>query len=319
MAKRTEGMLIPNLRKAQNVNGNPMKATTHIFAIAILLLFISCRQANEKKTVAANHSDTKTFVDKKEEERLEKRKQIDEQEKLDSINDDKVLSEAIKIVEQRKGQDRYKMSYVSTMPDSSYQVDVDIKSDFYFSNELPNLIIRRTTPSSIYIDIFLKKNQLYQKILFHKQWALEYTSDTIRDINGDGLKDFVVNWYGRTGCCLKAFSNVYLLRSDKKSFSNSFEFINPTFSPKEQIVRGVCYGHPGETEMYKYKWNKEAVDTIEYIYYEKNGKGEKTGKFIISNNLPYSDNHKVLKRLSFMPAEYRKIEGYDWFTDNLTL
>lgn len=294
-----------------------MKAITHVFTIGIILLFISCGQANEKKTVAAKHSDsTKAFVDNKEEERLAKRKQIEEQEKPDSINDDKVLSEAIRIAEQRKTQDRFKISYVATMPDSSYQVNVDIKSGFYFSGELPNLIIKRTISGSVYIDVFLKINQLYQKVLSHKQWALEYTGDTIRDINGDGLKDFVVNWYGSTGCCLKAFSNVYLLRSDKKSFSASFEFINPTFSPKEKIVRGVCYGHPGETEMYKYKWNKEVIDTIEYIYYEKNDKGEKTGKFIVSNNLSYRNNHKVLKRLSYMPAEYRKIEGYDWFTGN---
>ena len=34
------------------------------------------------------------------------------------------------------------------------------------------------------------------------------------------------------------------------TFSKNFEFINPTFSPKEKIIRGICYGHPGETEMY---------------------------------------------------------------------
>jgi len=80
---------------------------------------------------------------------------------------------------------------------------------------------------------------------------MEYINDTIRDINGDGFNDFVVNWYGSNGCCLKAFSNVYLLRPDKKIFSNNLEFINPTFSPTEKIIRGVCYGYPGETEMYK--------------------------------------------------------------------
>ena len=294
-----------------------MKATTHIIVFAIILLFISCG-TKEKKKVAANQSDTtKTIVDKIEEERLEKRKQIEEQERLDSLNDDKVLSEAIKIAEKYKTQNRFKRNYVATMPDSSYQVEVDIKSGFYFSKDFPHLIIRRTTPSSVYIDIFSKTNNQFQKVLSHEQWTLEYTSDNIRDINGDGLKDYVVNWYGNTGCCLKAFSNVYLQRADKKSFSNSFEFINPTFSPKEQIIRGVCYGHPGETELYKYKWNKEAVDTVEYIYYEKNDKGEKTGKLNVSNNLPYSASHKVLKRLNYMPAEYRNIEGYDWFTDNL--
>jgi hypothetical protein len=288
-----------------------MKATSYLLAIAITLLLISCGQVNEKKAVATNHSDTTKTFDIKEQERLRKRKQIEEREMLDSLNDDKVLSEALKIAEQRKAQDRFRKSFVATMPDSSYEVDVDISSGFYFSTELPHLIIRRTTPSSVYIDIFSKADKQFHKVLSHEQWTLEYTGDTIRDINGDGLKDFVVNWYGNTGCCLKAFSDVYLQRRDNKSFSNSFEFINPTFSPKEQIVRGVCYGHPGETEMYKYKWNKETLDTLEYIYYEKNDKGKKTGKLIVSNNLPYSYNYRVLKRLSYMPAEYKKIEGYD--------
>jgi len=302
----------------RTVSGNRMKATASIFKIAIVLLFISCGQSNEKKTSISNYRDTsKTFVDAKEQERLEKRKQIEVQERIDSINADKILGEALKVAEQHKAQDKFEKSYVETMPDSSYQVEVEISSGFYFSSKFPHLIIRRKTPSSIYIDIFSKNDKQFQKVISHEQWILEYTGDTIRDINGDGLKDFIVNWYGSTGCCLKGFSNVYLQRLDKKTFSNSFEFINPTFSPKEQIIRGVCYGHPGETEMYKYKWNKETVDTVEYIYYEKNDKGAKTGKLIVSNNLPYSDNHKVLKRLSHMPVEYRKIEGYDWFTDNL--
>lgn len=143
---------------------------------------------------------------------------------------------------------------------------------------------------------------------------MTYVNDTIRDINGDGLNDFVVNWYGSSGCCLKAFSNVYLLHSDKKTFSINFEFINPTFSPKEKIIRGVCYGHPSDTEMYKYKWNGEVVDTLEYICYEKDDKGNKTGKIIISTDVPYGKKFKVIKRLNSVPYEYTSIEGYDWFT-----
>ena len=119
----------------------------------------------------------------------------------------------------------------------------------------------------------------------------------IQNINRDLLKDFVVNWYGNTGCCLKAFSNVYLLRTAQKTFSNNFEFINPTFSPKEKIIRGICYGHPGETEMYKYKWNHEKVDTLEYISDEKNEQGAKIGKVIVAADQPHGSNLKILKRI----------------------
>ena len=67
---------------------------------------------------------------------------------------------------------------------------------------------------------------------------MEYVNKTIQDINGDDIDDSVVNWYGNTGCCLNAFSNVYLLRTDQKTFSNNFEFMNPTFYPKKKIIRG---------------------------------------------------------------------------------
>ena len=66
--------------------------------------------------------------------------------------------------------------------------------------------------------------------------------------------------------------------------------------------------------MYKYKWNGEKVDTLEYISYEKNQKGFKTGKIIISSERPFGENFKVLKRINSVPKEYKLIDGYEWFT-----
>jgi len=95
-----------------------------------------------------------------------------------------------------------------------------------------------------------------------------------------------------------------------------FEFINPTFSPKERLIRGVCYGHPGETEMYKYKWRGEQIDTLEFVSFEKTAKGVKTGKIIISDRRPGKNNSNVLKILNSVPDEYIGIYGYEWFTEN---
>jgi hypothetical protein len=292
-----------------------MRATLHIFTFGLLVTFFSCGQPNDKGNTAVITTDTlQASRDKKEEERLKKRRELEKQEYADSIRLDQVLQDALKKANRNIDKNRFIEKYEVT-PDS-IPVSVEINLDYHFTKANPHLIIRRNEPSTIFIDIYSKGDSKFEKVISYERWELEYTGDTIRDINGDGLKDFVVNWYGNTGCCLKAFSNVFLQRTDKKTFSQNLQFINPTFSPQEQIVRGVCYGHPGETEMYKYKWNEEMVDTVEYIYYEKNNKGEKTGKLIVSNSRPYSDNHKVLKRLSYIPAEYTKIEGYDWFTDN---
>lgn len=291
-----------------------MKTILHILTLVIFLTLFSCGQPNEKKNVAVVTTDTlQASFDKKEKDRLGKRKEIEEQDNLDSLMLAKVLKEALTISTKNIGKEKFQKEY-EARPDSEYNVKVEISLDNHFTKLYPHLIIRRHGPNAVYIDIYTKNGINYKKVLSHEQWVMEYMNDTIRDINGDGFNDFVVNWYGSNGCCLKAFSNIYLLRSDQKTFSDNFEFINPTFSPKEKIIRGVCYGHPGETEMYKYKWIAEKVDTLEYISYQKSDKGVKTGKVIISTDQPYDNKNKILKIVNSVPTEYRKIEGYDWFT-----
>lgn len=296
------------------MSGNRMKSILHILTLVILSTLVSCGQLNDKKNIAVVTTDTlQTSIDKKEKERLERRKEIEKQDYADSIRLAIVLQDALKIANQNINTDKFIKKY-EVLPDS-IPVSIEINLDYHFTKTNPHLIIRRSEPNNVFIDIYIKGENKFKKVISHEQWLMTYVNDTIQDINGDGLNDFVVNWYGANGCCLKAFSNVYLLRQDNKAFSENFEFINPTFSPREKIIRGVCYGHPGETEMYKYKWNGEKVDTLEYVFYERNKKG-KTGNIIISSERPYGDKYKVIKILNSVPTEYRKIEGYDWFTGN---
>lgn len=278
------------------------------------MLLLSCRQTDEKKNKPLDKKQpvTKTF-EQKEKERLKKRAEIEKQEKIDSLNFEKALSDALSIANVKINNKKFQKKYKVRLG-NEYERQVEISIDEYFTKSNPNLIIRTLGPMNVSIDIYSNNGKKFKKILSHKQWTLTYVNDTIRDINGDGLKDFIVNWYGATGCCLKAFSDVYLLRRDKKAFSKSFEFINPTFFPKEKIIRGVKYGQPGETEMYKYKWKSEAIDTLEYVYYDTDKEGKKTGKIVISKKRAYSKNKKDIKKLNSIPTEYTKIEGFDWFT-----
>lgn len=288
-----------------------MKAATPILIIGLMLIVFSCRKSNEIKTRVSKPKDTTTAViDNSKQEQLNKSKEIDE----DSINFEKILIKAVKIAEQNGENRIFKKSYEEMMPDSSYRVSVEIHNSYFFTKKHRHLIIRRKIPLVTYIDIFAKSNNQFRKVLSHDESDLTYVNDTIQDVNGDGLSDFVVNWYGSSGCCLKAFSNVYLLNQDGKSFLKDIEFINPTFSPKEKVVRGVCYGYAGETEMYKLRWKGQMLDTLEYISYEKDKRGKKTGKIIVSKHRDYDDKKEKTKRLNFIPKEYKKIEGYDWFT-----
>jgi len=303
-----------NINRPKGHNNEIAMKKTVIILSTVALLLATIRQVTKKQEAETNNIlPTNTIETVISDINLDKKEHTED---TDSLILAEILTEALKIATQNINKETFFTKYEATLYDE-YDVKVEISLDYHFTKDYSHLIIRRSNPNSVCIDIFFKNNGIFERVVSHEQWALTYVGDTIQDINGDGLKDFVVNWYGATGCCLKAFSNVYLLRPDKKSFSNEFEFINPTFSPKEKIIRGVCYGHPGETEMYKYKWNDEKIDTLEYVYYEKNKNGNKTGKIIISTNGPWENNNKVLKRLNYVPNEYTKIEGYWWFEGNI--
>lgn len=196
--------------------------------------------------------------------------------------------------------------------ESEPAIHVKMRQGRLFSANNIYLIIHRITNQYIYIDIFLKDDTSYRSVLMHRQWKMEYVNDTIWDINGDAKSDFVVNWYGTSGCCLKGYSVVYLFRN-VQDFSRPFEFINPTFSPKESVVRGLEYGHPGETGMYKYKWNRDCLDTLEYVSFEKDKNRMKTGYVIVSSAGTWKKKRATVRRLKSAPTEYKKITGYDWF------
>lgn len=291
-----------------------MKTALSLLIAGSLALAFSCGRREDKGTATITAVDSaKSRVAQQEIERLEKRRALEKEHFRDSIALEEILQHALLVAGTHGDSDRYRVTYSVWMPDSAYQADVDVNSDFHFSKTQPHVVIRRNTPKAINIDIYIKDKDYYRKVLSHEEWALTYVNDTVRDINGDGLLDFVVNWYGSNGCCLKAFSNVYLQRPDH-TFSDDFEFFNPTFSPGEKMIRGVCYGHPGETEMYKYHWHGEALDTLEYVHYEMDAQGKKTGKVILSTAQPYGEGYRILRKLRTVPQEYKKIEGYDWFT-----
>jgi hypothetical protein len=296
-----------------------MKAIQRLIFYALIIGFVSCGQTSENIENTSESTDIfQNPFNLEESIRLRKRREIEEQDSAYKLQLDKVLEDALVIANQNFNKDQFISEYkanVSLASNENIPISVEINLDFHFSKNNPHLFITRHEPNSIYFDIYKKGENKFEKVIAHEEWLMTYVNDTIRDINGDGLNDFVVNWYGSVGCCLKAFSNVYLLREDRKAFSEDFEFINPTFSPKEKIIRGVCYGHPTETEIYKYKWNGEKVDTIEYVSYERDENGL-TGKILIATGEGWESNYKILKRLNSVPAEYRKIEGYDWFTGN---
>ncbi|TKC01372.1 hypothetical protein [Pedobacter cryotolerans] len=144
-----------------------MKTTLHIMIFGLLTTFFSCGQPNEKKNVTVVATDTlQSNLDKKERERLEKRKQIEEKDNADSLRLDKILQDALKIANQNFSKDRFNKKYeVST---DSINVNVEINLDYYFTKASPHLIITRNDPSAIHIDIYSKTYNKFEKVVSHK-------------------------------------------------------------------------------------------------------------------------------------------------------
>lgn len=281
--------------------------------IILSFLFWSCNYNRPRKETKSSEPDSnQRIVNKYESEILANSGESAADETKDSLQLDSILKDALKISESTLGKHKFEIEYDTT---TKGYIPVKVKIIFsnMFTSSNQHLMIERETPGFKYFDIYTQDSKGLIKVLSHQQWMITYENDTIWDVNGDGFRDFVVNWYGSSGCCLKAFSNVYLLRNDLKSFSRNFEFINPTFSPTEKIIRGVDYGQPGETDMYKYKWNGEQVDTVEYIYFGQDSSGYHKNKIYVSTKEPRDDNPKTSHRIDKIPIEYAKIFGYNWF------
>jgi len=239
----------------------------------------------------------------------EKQKDIDERNRIDSIRLSKVMNAAMTIAKQNMLKDYYKNSYESFPDDSSYAVTTELLLGHLFEKDKKHLLIRRIVPWSTFLDLYLINNDSLISVVSREQGEMTYVRDTVFDANGDKQKDFIVHWYPSSGCCRRNIYNVYLYESNEGTFSTDYEFINPTFSPSEKIIRGVGYGHPGEVGLYKYKWKGNLIDTLEFIY----PNADKKGTYIKTKKQTYRPSETEGLKLSSVPKEYQSIESYDWF------
>lgn len=288
-----------------------MKAALNIFKLMILTFLWACGQTKQD---GKSYLKSDSILPNKIEKQItkeEKQKQIEEENRIDSFRIEMALKDAFKIAQTAFKSEDFNKQYEFQPDDSSYTINIEIVIGRLFNTNQKYFLLRRQVPWATYLDLYKIKYDKTEKLIEREQDGMTYIRDTIFDINGDGHKDFLVHWYPSSGCCRRDVYNVYLNIPNKGIFTQDYQFINPTFSAKEKIIRGVEYGHPGEVGLYKYKWNGLKVDTIEFIYPDVNNMGQ----FIKTKKDAYRPSVKEGIVLKNIPKEYQKIESYEWFAD----
>lgn len=236
---------------------------------------------------------------------------------LDSVWLSQALVSAKEIAAKNLDKDSFQETIDIVPHDSFYPIQTEIQVGNLFDNDKKYCLIKRANPGGVLLDIYAYKSENgenFKELYSQEEPYFSFVRDTIFDANGDGLQDYLAHWYPSSGCCRRNVYRVFL--QDKVgNFTEPIEFMNPTFYPKEKIIRGVKYGHPGEVPLYKYKWNGSSVDTIEFIHPlpDKIGDSIIGYNFLRVNQVRYYPQKDDGKFLSEIPKEYLTIEDIDWF------
>jgi len=238
------------------------------------------------------------------------------EEELELSDSSRFLSAVVNAYQVAKNNlkaDSFYKAYDWLPADSSYTIKIELLIGKLFKTKQQIFLLRRHTYWTTHVDVYKVVDDTIKNIISNVIEYGSYVNDSIFDVNGDGYHDFLVHYYPASGCCRRNTYIVYLYIASKGKFSEGYEFINPTFSPQEGIIRGVEYGHSGEAGLYKYKWNGLAVDTIEYIYPDAATKG----RFIKTTHSTYIHTDQEGIVLPAVPKEYHNIDDYDWFSFDL--
>jgi len=287
-----------------------MKLLFKFFFLTVILGVFSCQ---ENKTVSTENQETQKTDSSKIDLSQEDTINPYDKEREMLIKEAK---EKIKIlIKENKNEKVIKYNYERISK-------VDIPRDLSIEINAGNIFTESDIHAVLYVSLYTViciyhydlKSESLQTVLYLDEYGSEnYQRDAIRDVNGDNKKDLIIDLYQMSGCCWVQPFDVYLFQS-KTKFTGKYEFVNPTFYPKEQVIRGITYGKDGikyEEGLYKYKWNGLEVDTVEFIYQNED---DKTGNTYFKTNQDiYTWKNTKKIKLNSIPKEYYSIDNFDVF------
>lgn len=284
-----------------------------IFLVVVILSAIgSCKRITRSTNEHALKEVAPETLESVAEINAKTRHQFEDEERHDSLELLRTLRYAQEFSRQKIESGVGPFTTELKLPErgSRLQTKVLLTYGQLFAKGARHLMVKIMGSSGIYVYVFAFRKTDFVSLLSHSESSMTYMNDTTQDVNGDGVKDLIVQWYPSAGCCLRNICDVYLYQPDRDSFKSQYSFINPTFSASEGVVRGVGYGQPGDVELYKYKWNGLQLDTIEFIYH--NNEDTLNHSFCRTNKRMHEAN-VVKQKLKAVPAEYRSITDFDWF------
>lgn len=287
-----------------------------LLLIIIAALLFSCQNATRPQPIVVTDSshkpstaDTLPPPQMQSDEQQQRSKEFEKQDNTYRVRQSLILEHALAYANQNKNRDSYQYEFMMTPEDSSGTVTTQMIFGHLFAQNKKHLLIRRISSTQTFCSIYLLDNETFKKVCEQEQLGSTHDEDSIRDVNGDQFKDFLVHWYPYSDCCRRHIVNVYLYKPNTGAFTKRYEFINPTFSPEEKIIRGLEFGKPGKIGLYKYRWNGLTVDTLEFVYPAPNDHG----KFIKTKIQTKQPTEELGTVINDLPMEYKRIEGIDWF------
>jgi hypothetical protein len=273
------------------------------FFLLLMFILFSCHRSEKSQRVPID-----TVHIKNQERKTTPKFVVTENNMPEQWEDTVRLNVMMKDILAYAGKNKAKSSYKTKLSlwNFEYNSEAELNYGKLFSSDQKYLIIyRKFYGNIIAVDAFELNGNKFLAVFSQPVMNNTFLNSGIQDINGDGLKDYFIHFYPSSGCCRRDLYDVYIYQKSNHRFTNQIRFINPTFSPREKIIRGISYGQPGNVNLYKFSWNGSTIDTIEYISPDSTGK-----KYYLTKTDKSGETGKVL---SVVPQEYHKIKSYDWF------
>ena len=271
------------------------------------LMLVGCLSSPKQQKESFSEKVSDTLVEAKEQRYFSK-----------NVENELLLGKAMvdalqKIADSFHGEDwEYTYDFDKGEGDTPH-IRVDIKVQKYFEETYYAVIYASDYVNTLVRLYRIDHDAIQEKLSEYFPW-MTVPSDTIFDANGDKVKDFALTFYPSSGCCRRDIYYLYLSPEKKEGQLSYIELINPTFYPKEHLIRGIGYGWPGQVELYKYRWRGEVLDTLEYILPDMATKGK---IFLKAKRIrDFYDTAKGKEiRLTKLPNEYQTVIDLDYFLD----